>query len=333
MVNVGVIGYGYWGPNIVRNFNLVRDCKVTCICDSDPKVEAHLSKIFPEIKITRDFNTILVDPEIDVVAIVTPVSTHYELAKKALENGKNVFVEKPFTQTPPQALELINLAEQKNLKIMVDHTFIFSGAVSKIKEFITNGEIGQIYYYDSTRINLGLFQRDVNVIWDLAPHDFAIMLHLLSDRPDAIRVFGKSHVNGMEDVAHILVYFTNNLMAHFNVNWLSPVKIRSTMIGGDKRMLVWNDISPDEKIKVYDRGVNHDTPEDIHNLLVSYRSGDMWSPKLDQREPLLIELTHFIECIIGNKKNISDGKSGLEVVNLLHACEKSIRHNGGLVIL
>ncbi len=333
MISVGVIGYGYWGPNIVRNFNLVPDTKVTCICDTDPKVEAILTKSFSNIRITRDFTEILNDANIDVVAIVTPVSTHFELAKKALENGKHVFVEKPFTQTPAQALELINIAEQKNLKIMVDHTFLFSGAVAKIKQYIDGGEIGQIYYYDSTRINLGLFQRDVNVIWDLAPHDFAIMLHLLSDKPDGVRVFSKSHVNGMEDVAHILVYFANNLMAHFNVNWLSPVKIRSTMIGGNKRMLVWNDILPDEKIKVYDRGVTHDTAEDIHNLLISYRSGDMCSPKIDQREPLLLEVSHFIECIIGNKKNLSDGKTGLEVVNLLNACEKSIRHNGGLVII
>ncbi len=333
MISVGVIGYGYWGPNIVRNFNLVPQSKVTGICDSNPNVEEKLSRTFPQIKITRDFNELLTDPGIDVIAIVTPVSTHYDLAKKALENGKHVFVEKPFTQTPAQSLELINIAERNNLKIMVDHTFLFSGAVSKIKEYITNGDMGEIYYYDSTRINLGLFQRDVNVIWDLAPHDFAIMLHLLSDRPDAVRVFSKSHINGMEDVAHILVYFTNNLMAHFNVNWLSPVKIRSTMIGGDKRMLVWNDISPDEKIKVYDRGVNHKTTEDIHNLLVSYRSGDMCSPNLDQREPLFIEVSHFIECIIENKRNLSDGQTGLEVVQLLHACEKSIRNHGGLVVL
>jgi predicted dehydrogenase len=333
MISVGVIGYGYWGPNIVRNFNLVRDSAVTAICDTDPKVVAHLAKIFPGTKITREYTEILTDPAIDAVAIVTPVSTHYELAKKALENGKHVFVEKPFTQNPPQALELINIAEQKNLKIMVDHTFIFSGAVAKIKECLDNGEMGQIYYYDSTRINLGLFQRDVNVIWDLAPHDFAVMLHLLKDRPDAVRVFSKSHINGMEDVAHILVYFTNNLMAHFNVNWLSPVKIRSTMIGGDKRMLVWNDISPDEKIKIYDRGVSHDSIENVHDLLVSYRLGDMCSPKLDSREPLLIEITHFIECILENRQNLSNGKSGLEVVQLLTACEKSNRHNGGLVIL
>lgn len=333
MINVGVIGYGYWGPNIVRNFNLVKDCKVTYICDQDPKVESLLEKTFPGISVTRDCLDVMNDPGIDVVAIVTPVSTHFNLAKMALENGKHVFVEKPFTQTPAEAYELINLAEQKHLKIMVDHTFIFSGAVAKIKECIVAGELGQIYYYDSTRINLGLFRRDVNVIWDLAPHDFAIMLHLITDRPEAIRVFSKSHVTGMEDVAHILVYYASNLMAHFNVNWLSPVKVRSAMIGGDKRMLVWNDISPDEKIKIFDSGVNKGATEDIQNLLVSYRSGEMHSPRIDNREALLIGISHFIECITENKPNLADGKSGLEVVSLLQACDKSTRNNGGMVIL
>jgi predicted dehydrogenase len=333
MIQVGVVGYGYWGPNIVRNFNAVKDCRVTCVCDTNAQTLAGVSQDHPSIKLTEDFNSVLSDPEINLVAIVTPVSTHFELAKSALQNGKHVFVEKPFTQTPSQAEELINLAEQKNLKIMVDHTFLFTGAVAKIKELIDAGELGKIYYYDSTRINLGLFQKDVNVIWDLAPHDFAIMLHVMADRPDGVRVFGKSHVNHMEDVAHILVYFPNNLMAHFNVNWLSPVKIRSTMIGGDKRMLLWNDIAPDEKIKVYDRGVKARSKKDMRDLMINYRSGDMWSPKIDNREALFLEVSHFVDCIIGDKKNASDGKTGLEVVRLLHACEKSIKNNGGLVLL
>jgi predicted dehydrogenase len=333
MINVGVIGYGYWGPNIVRNFNSVPGSKVTHVCDTNAQTLAHVSQNYPSMQVTEDFESILRNPEIDVVAIVTPVSTHFDLAKRALQEGKHVFVEKPFTQTPNQAEELINLAEQKNLKIMVDHTFLFSGSVKKIKEMIDSGELGSIYYYDSSRINLGLFQKDVNVIWDLAPHDFAIMLHLLADRPEGVRVFGKSHINTMVDVAHILVYFANNLMATFNVNWLSPVKIRTTMIGGDKRMLLWNDIVPDEKIRIYDKGVNMKTREDMHDLMISYRSGDMWSPKIDLREALFVEISHFIECIAEDKKNASDGKSGLEVVRLLHACEKSLKNNGGLVIL
>ncbi|MBN1127953.1 MAG: Gfo/Idh/MocA family oxidoreductase [Chitinispirillaceae bacterium] len=332
MIQVGVVGYGYWGPNIVRNFNAVPGSKVKCVCDVDAGTLARVTRDYPHMAVTGDIDTVLNDPEIDVVAIVTPVATHFELSKRSLENGKHVFVEKPFTQTPSQAEELIDMAEKKNLKIMVDHTFLFSGSVSKIKDLVDKGELGSIYYYDSTRINLGLFQKDVNVIWDLAPHDFAIMLHVLADRPEAVRVFSKSHVNHMEDVAHILVYFANNLMAHFNVNWLSPVKIRTTMIGGDKRMLLWNDIMPDEKIRIYDRGVNMMTREDIHDLMVNYRTGDMWSPKIDLREALFVEIAHFVECVLENKKNISDGKTGLEVVRLLFACEKSIKHNGGLVV-
>ena len=333
MINVGVIGYGYWGPNIVRNFNSVPGSTVTHVCDSNPSTLTHVKQSYHSMVTTDDYTVILNDPSINVVAIVTPVSTHYDLTKRALASGKHVFVEKPFTQTPAQAEELIDLAEHKHLKIMVDHTFLFSGSVSKIKDLIDSGELGSIYYYDSTRINLGIIQKDVNVVWDLAPHDFAIMLHLMSDRPEAVRVFGKSHINHMEDVAHILVYFTNNLMAHFNVNWLSPVKIRSTMIGGDKRMLLWDDITPDEKIKVYDRGVNVKTREDMHDLMINYRSGNMWSPKIDQREALFVEISHFIECIAEDKENISGGHTGLEVVQLLHACEKSIKNNGGLVIL
>jgi predicted dehydrogenase len=333
VVNVGVIGYGYWGPNIVRNFNAAPNSRVTFVCDKNPAMLQNVLLDYPSMKVTDNIADLLGDPDISVIAIVTPVSTHYELAKRAIENGKHIFVEKPFTQTPPQAEELINLAEQKRMKIMVDHTFLFTGAVMKIKELIDEGEIGSIYYYDSTRVNLGLFQKDVNVLWDLAPHDFAIMFHLLADRPEAVRVFSKSHINHMEDVAHILIYFPNNLMAHFNVNWLSPVKIRTTMIGGDKRMLLWNDITPGEKIKVYDKGVNVNTREDMHELMINYRSGDMWSPKIDQREALLIEVTHFIKCIMEDKQNMSDAISGLEVVRLLHACEKSIKNNGGLVIL
>lgn len=333
MIGAGVVGYGYWGPNIVRNFNAVPDSSVVHVCDTNTQTFARLSALYPTISVSTDFADILGNPAINVVAIVTPVSTHYDLAKRALQNGKHVFVEKPFTQLPSQAEELTNLAEQKNLRIMVDHTFLFSGSVAKIKELIDTGEIGKIYYYDSTRINLGRFQKDVNVVWDLAPHDFAVMLHLLADRPDSVRVFGKSHINHNEDVAHILVYFSNNLMAHFNVNWLSPVKIRSTMIGGDKRMLLWDDIAPDEKIKVYDRGVDVGSCNDISELMVNYRSGDMWSPKINQREALFVAISHFVECIIQDKKNVSDGKSGLDVVRLLYACEKSIKQNGGLVIL
>jgi predicted dehydrogenase len=333
IVRIGVLGYGYWGPNIVRNFNLVKNAKVVMVCDPNTDSLSHASLDHPQIRVSTDVEGMLTGSEVDCIAIVTPVSTHFDLAKKALENGKHIFVEKPFTTTTHQAEELINIAEKKKLKIMVDHTFLFTGAVKKMKDLIDKNDLGSIYYYDSTRVNLGLFQRDVNVIWDLAPHDFSIMLYLLKDRPDAVRAFGKSHVNHMEDIAYIFVYFTNNLVAHFHVNWLSPVKIRSTMIGGDKRMLIWNDISSDEKIKIYDKGVDVKTRAGMHQRLVNYRSGDMWSPSIDQREALFLELSHFVECIHEDKPNESDGTVGLEVVRLLQSCEKSIKHNGALVII
>jgi predicted dehydrogenase len=268
-------------------------------------------------------------PDIDAIAVVTPVSTHYEIAKKALLAGKHVFVEKPFTQTHAQAEELIDIAAKKNLKLMVDHTFLYTGAVTKIKSLIDTNKLGTVYYYDSSRINLGLVQKDTNVVWDLAPHDFAILRYLIKEKPEAIRAFGKAHVSPQEDIAYIFVYFPNNLVAHFTVSWLSPVKVRTTMIGGDKKMLVWNDVAPDEKIKIYDKGVDTNSRE----LLVSYRSGEMSSPRLDQREALQVECEDFINAINNNATPLSDGIMGLEVVKLLEASDKSLKNNGGMVLL
>ena len=222
--------------------------------------------------------------------MITPVWTHFELAKSALQNGKHVFVEKPFTSTSAQAEELINLAEQKNLQIMVDHTFLFTGAVRKIRELIDDNTLGKLYYYDSTRVNLGLFQHDVNVLWDLAPHDLSIVDYLIGERPEAIVATGEKHFNGLTDVAYLTAYYPDNVIAHINVNWLSPVKVRTTLIGGEKKMVVWNDLEVDEKIKVYDRGVNMTSREGVYNLLVSYRSGDMWAPKVEAIEALKAEM-------------------------------------------
>src|SRR3990172_7004204 len=255
MINVGVIGYGYWGPNIVRNFNSIDGSKVLLICDSDQASLKRASKAHPYTTVTTDFRDVISSPDIDMVAVVTPVSTHFELAKKALQNGKHVFVEKPFTATVAEAEELIELADKKRLTIMVDHTFIFTGAVRKIKQLIDKKTLGDLYYYDSVRVNLGLFQRDVNVIWDLAPHDFAIMDYLVEEKPVAVAACGKAHVSRMEDTAYVTVHFNNNMIAHFNVNWLSPVKVRTTLIGGEKKMLVGNELEPEEKIKIYDGGV------------------------------------------------------------------------------
>jgi len=333
-MRIGVIGYGYWGPNIVRNFHSLDNCEVALVADRNPKCESRLKKTFPAVGFTTDENQILTSPDIDVVAVVTPVWTHFELAKKALENGKHVFVEKPFTYSVAQGEELIELAARKNLKIMVDHTFLFTGAVRKIKELVDKKELGDLYYYDALRVNLGLFQHDVNVIWDLAPHDLSIMDYVIGEKPEAVVATGEKHLNGVEDVAFITVYFPKRIIAHVNVNWLSPVKVRTTLIGGEKKMLVWNDLEADEKLRIYDKGVSMSTnPSNLHQLLVSYRSGDMWAPQVEQVEALRAETAYFIKCIEGNTKPFNDGEAGLRVVRILEAADRSIRTRGEAITL
>ena len=324
MIKLGVIGYGYWGPNIVRNFSGHQDCKVVAVCDKNSVALARVLVRHPGVRLTTEVDDIVTSSEIDAVAIVTPVSYHYELAKKALENGKHVFVEKPFTATSAQAEELVELAERKNLQIMVDHTFLFTGAVRKIKQLVDEGTLGPLYYYDSTRVNLGLFQHDVNVLWDLAPHDLSIMDYLIGLEPDLVVATGSAHVNCMEDVAHLTVYFPNNVLAHINVNWLSPVKVRTTLVGGQKKMLVWNDLDPAEKVKVYDKGADVKTEQGVHQLLVSYRSGDMWAPKVEELEALKLETRYFLDCVKNGTKPFNDGLAGLRVVRILEAAEQSL---------
>src|SRR3989454_5814177 len=286
LVRVGVIGYGYWGPNVVRNLYSLESCQLVTICDKNSDSLGRASRVYPGVEMTIDYSEILTSTQIDAIAIVTPVWTHFELAKASLQNGKHVFVEKPFTSTAQQAEELIELADKKNLRIMVDHTFLFSGAVQKIRQLVDNGILGNLYYYDSTRVNLGLFQHDVDVIWDLAPHDLSIMDYLIHEKPEAVVATGEKHLNGFVDVAFMTVYFPRNIIAHINVNWLSPVKVRTTLIGGEKKMLVWNDLEADEKIKVYDKGVELTNGHGVYELLVSYRSGDMWAPKVEGTEAL-----------------------------------------------
>jgi predicted dehydrogenase len=332
-IRVGVIGYGYWGPNVVRNFYAVDHTRVEMLCDTNACALARAKKTYPGLEVTTDPEEILTSPKIDAVAIVTPVWTHYQLAKAALENGKHVFVEKPFTSTSEQAEDLICLAERKNLKIMVDHTFLFTGAVRKIRELTESGALGDLYYYDSLRVNLGLFQHDVSVIWDLAPHDLSIMDHLIKGEPEAIVATGECHLNGVEDVAFMTIYFPNNVIAHINVNWLSPVKIRTTLIGGQKKMLVWNDLVADEKIRVYDKGVKITSGDKVRELLVNYRSGDMWAPQLEQLEALRVELDYFADCVLHNKTAFNDGHAGLRVVRMLEAADRSIKKRGELVRL
>jgi predicted dehydrogenase len=332
-VRVGVIGYGYWGPNIVRNLLSVDDCDVVTVCDKSPDALQRVHKVYPGLALTTEFNAVLRSPDIDAVAVVTPVWTHYELAKAALMSGKHVFVEKPFTSNSRQGEELIELAASKNLRVMVDHTFLFSGAVRKIREIIDAGTLGDLYYFDSTRVNLGLFQHDVSVIWDLAPHDLSIMDHIIREQPEAVVATGGQHLNGYADMAFITVYYPNQIIGHVNVNWLSPVKVRTTLIGGRDKMLVWNDLEADEKIKVYDKGVKLTNGQGVYDLLVSYRSGDVWSPKVEQAEALKVELSYFVQCIRQGSNPDNGGEAGLRVVRLLESADQSLKARGRIVPL
>src|SRR5436309_4312690 len=333
MIRVGVIGYGYWGPNVVRNLRSLDGCQVGGVCDQSPAALKRVNQTYPDLPVTTKPAELLISTAIDAIAVVTPVCSHFELAKAALENGKHVFIEKPFTSTTHEAEELIELAERKNLKIIVDHTFLFTGAVKKIRELVEEGALGKLYYYDSTRVNLGLFQHDINVIWDLAPHDLSIMDYLIKETPEAIVATGQTHLNGFEDVAFMTLYFPDKVIAHINVNWLSPVKVRTTLIGGEKKMLVWNDLEADEKIKIYDRGVQITNRQGLYDLLVNYRSGDMWAPQLEQVEALRQELAHFVDCISNDQPPMNDGNAGLRVVKMLEAANESLRHRGALVYL
>jgi predicted dehydrogenase len=333
MVRIGVIGYGYWGPNIVRNLCLLDSAQVVSVCDTSRASQRRAEHAHPGVHITSDAAEVLRSPDIDAVAIITPVWTHFDLAMAALENGKHVFVEKPFTSNTVQAEKLIELAQKRNLKIMVDHTFLFTGAVKKIRQLIDGGDLGDLYYYDSTRVNLGLFQHDIDVIWDLAPHDLSIMDYLIRKEPEAVIATGQAHLHSCADVGYITVYFPQNTIAHINVNWLSPVKVRTTLIGGEKKMLVWNDLDADEKVKVYDKGVNINSTEGVYDLLVSYRSGDMWAPKIEQTEALKTELEYFVACIENNETPFNDGVAGLRDVKLLEAATKSLALKGDSVLV
>jgi predicted dehydrogenase len=325
-LRIGVIGYGYWGPNVVRNFQNAANAAVVCVCDQNPKALQRVRKSYPSMAVTVDPYDIIRNPDIDAVAIVTPISFHFPLAKDALKNGKHVFVEKPFTATSAQAEELIEIAHRKNLLIMVDHTFLFNGAVRKIRELIDDEALGSLYYYDSTRVNLGLFQHDANVVWDLAPHDLSIIDHLLPGSPEAVVATGEKHVNGTEDMAFVTIYFPDKIIAHLNVNWLSPVKVRTTLIGGEKKMLVWNDLEADEKIKLYDKGVERST--NGYDLRVSYRAGDLWVPRVEQVEALSLETQYFVDCVFNGQTPFNDGHAGLRVVQMLEAIDESIAGKG-----
>jgi len=330
MINIGIIGYGYWGPNLVRNFNETTGINVCQVSDLDPNKLRKVKARYPGIDVNTDAKEIIENQKVDAIAIATPVSTHYDLALKALKMGKHVLVEKPMADTSEKCQELIELAERKKLILMVDHTFPYTGAVNKIKDLIETRELGKILYYDSVRINLGLFQHDINVIWDLAVHDLSILDFLFDEKPVAVSATGMAHVSDQpENVAYLTLFYDDNLIAHIHVNWLSPVKIRQTLIGGDKKMLVYDDLEPTEKVKIYDKGIDMvSNDKSIYNLRVGYRTGDMWAPNLDNSEALFNLTNHFRECILQNERPITNAMSGLQVVRMMEAATRSMSNNG-----
>lgn len=332
-MNIAVIGVGYWGPNLVRNFfNNKRIEKVFC-CDPDKSRLNYIRKQFPTVEITSDYREINNNPAIDAVVLSTPVSTHFSLAKEALEHNKHVFVEKPLTSNSKDAEILIKIAQKRKLKLMVDHIFVYNGAIRKIKGIIDSGEIGEVMYFDAVRINLGLFQHDVNVIWDLAIHDLSIMDYLLPAKPRAVSAVGVGHYNKLENVSYLILFFDNSCIGHIHVNWLAPVKIRRILIGGNKKMIVFDDVESVEKIRIYDKGVDITTKEGMYQTLIQYRTGDMYAPQFDTTEPLAIITNEFIEAIEKDTEPLTNGAAGLRMVRILESAEKSIKNNGAIVEL
>ena len=330
MIKIGLIGYGYWGPNLARNFNTNSNFKLTSICDFSPQRLEAAAKLYPQVKLESDVKAITQDPKLDAIAIATPVSTHFELAKQALENGKHVWLEKPMTDKVSQAETLIELAEQQDKTLIVDHTFVYTGAVRKIKAIIDKGDLGDLIYYDSTRVNLGLFQQDVDVIWDLAAHDLSILDYVIPFKKLAVSAAGSDYYgNHIVPKALLTIYMEQNVIGHINVSWLSPVKIRQTLIGGTTKMILYDDNNPAEKIKVYDKGVElTPTREELYRIKVQYRIGDMYAPAFDNPEALAIETEHFADCIINKKPPLTGGQAGLEVVKILVASKESLKLRG-----
>ena len=332
MIGVGVIGYGYWGPNLVRNFALASGSQVVAVSDLDEERLTQAQQLYHGIHTTTDYHELITDKSVDAVVIATPVDTHFDLASKALQAGKHVLVTKPLASNSEQAEQLIEQSIRLNRVLMIDHTFIYTGSVNKIRELVQNGKLGDIYYYDSVRINLGLFQHDVNVIWDLAVHDLSIMDYILSPKPHSVSATGMSHVkNQPENVAFLTLFFEKSLIAHIHVNWLAPVKLRRTLISGSKNMVVYDDLEISEKVKVYDKGVDLAADrKSIYEMLVGYRSGDMTAPQLDRTEALRTEVSHFIHCIETGDTPLSDGESGLRIVRILEAATRSMQKQGAL---
>lgn len=335
--NIGVIGCGYWGPNLLRNFAENEAAQLRWICDLDEARLAAMGRRYPMAQTTSDYRRLVNDPDLHAVAVVTPVGTHFPLAKEFLSAGKHVLVEKPLTATVREAEELIALARANNCTLMVDHTFVYTGAVRKMKEIVTNGELGDLLYFDSVRINLGLFQRDINVLWDLAPHDLSIMDYLIERQPEGVSAIGSCHIEaGIENIAYLIMKFPDDFIAHFHFNWLAPVKIRHTLIAGASKMILYDDIEPTEKVRVYDKGVTANRigdREEAYQTLVSYRTGDVWAPKLDATEALRYVVAEFVESIRTGRAPLTDGEAGLRVVRLLEAAQKSLKCGGQLMMI
>lgn len=329
MLNIGVIGYGYWGPNLVRNFNFRNDCRVICVSDTKPARLELVKKNFPSIQTTIDYHVILNDATIDAVVIATPVFLHYTIAKEALQKGKHILIEKPMTTSSKEAIELIELAQGLKKTLMVDHTFMYTEAIQKIKSVIDIGEIGDVRYFDSTRINLGLFQPDINVLWDLAPHDVSILDFITKEKPISLSATGISHTqNKLENIAYMTIFYQSDFIAHFTSSWTSPLKIRKILIGGSKKMILYDDVEPTEKLKIYDTSYRMASDEDKHRVLIDYRVGDIYIPKIEQKEALQAVTADFITAINTGKAPMSDGQSGLNVVKILEAAEQSIKQRG-----
>lgn len=330
ITGIGVIGYGYWGPNLVRNFMETPSTEVISVCDLRQERLAPLHRRYPTVETLSDYQEMLRNPKIDAVVIATPVLSHYDLALEALRAGKHVLVEKPLAAAAADAAQLVEEASKQGRVLMVDHTFVYTGAVRKIHDLITNGALGDLYYYDSVRVNLGLFQHDVDVMWDLAVHDLSIIDYVLPERPIAVAATGMSHFPGQPaNMAYLTLFFNSTLIAHIHVNWLSPVKVRRTLVGGSRNMIVYDDLEPSEKLRIYDRGISmNESPESLYTMLVSYRTGDMSAPQLDITEALRTEALHFAACIQNGERPISDGSAGLRVVRILEAATRSLAEDG-----
>ncbi|QFU17879.1 Gfo/Idh/MocA family protein [Microvirga thermotolerans] len=336
MIGIGVVGYGYWGPNLARCVSEAEGSRLAGIADLSPQARKRAAARYPAARIEEQWQSLVADPAIDALIVATPTRWHFEIALAALRAGKHVLIEKPIASSAREAGILIEEAARRGLTLMVDHTFVYTGAVQKIRELVSEGAVGDIYYYDSTRINLGLFQSDVNVIWDLAVHDLAILDYVLDARPLAVSATGAGHIKGSpENMAHITLYLEGGATAYLNVNWLAPVKIRRTLIGGSRRMIVYDDVEPSEKVKVYDRGVSvaetsesPEAPDEIRRLLLNYRMGDVWAPQLSVKEALLTEIEHFVDCIEQGKAPMTGGASGLHVVTLLEGASQSLKRRG-----